>query len=108
MSDINPKKLVQSAFSALWVIFIISYGIYSLIQDNQTQPTYQTSKSNPSVLADKTFNQIDKDALIVYVTRTGECYHRSNCSYLRHSKIPMRLSEAQNRFRPCSRCKPPP
>ncbi|GEM_PF-4033459 len=44
---------------------------------------------------------------IVYVTRTGQCYHRGSCSYLRKSKIPMRLSEARKLYRPCKRCNPP-
>jgi hypothetical protein len=49
----------------------------------------------------------DVAATTVYVTRTGECYHRGTCSYLRRSQIPMELSEAKNRYRPCSKCNPP-
>jgi len=47
------------------------------------------------------------DDPIVYVTRTGACYHRASCSSLSRSKIPMQLSEAKKRYRPCSRCNPP-
>lgn len=44
---------------------------------------------------------------IVYVTKTGECYHESGCSYLK-SKIEKTLEEAVNGgYRACSRCKPP-
>lgn len=39
----------------------------------------------------------------VYVTKTGECYHKEGCSYLK-SKIPMILEQAQKNYRPCSRC----
>lgn len=46
-------------------------------------------------------------SITVYVTRTGECYHRGNCSYLRKSKIPIALEDAKEDYRPCSRCKPP-
>jgi hypothetical protein len=35
---------------------------------------------------------------IVYVTRTGQCYHRAGCSSLSRSKIPMDLSEAKKRY----------
>ncbi len=42
----------------------------------------------------------------VYVTKTGECYHRSSCSSLKKSKIPMSRSEAASRYRPCSNCRP--
>lgn len=47
------------------------------------------------------------DDEIVYVTKTGKCYHRENCSSLRSSKIAMKLSEAAAKYRPCKVCKPP-
>lgn len=44
---------------------------------------------------------------VVYITRTGECYHREWCSYLR-SKIETNLERAVNSgYRACSRCDPP-
>ena len=44
---------------------------------------------------------------IVYITRTGECYHRGNCSYLK-SKIETTLQKAvDGGYRACSRCNPP-
>jgi len=49
----------------------------------------------------------NETATIVYITRTGECYHRGTCTCLRQSKIPMELSEAKKHYRPCSRCNPP-
>ena len=45
--------------------------------------------------------------ITVYITRTGRKYHRGSCSYLRRSRIPMKLSKAKGRYGPCSRCKPP-
>ncbi len=43
----------------------------------------------------------------VYITETGECYHRGSCSYL-YSKIETTLQEAvDDGYRACSRCKPP-
>jgi hypothetical protein len=49
----------------------------------------------------------DPKAITVYVTKTGEKYHRDGCRYLRQSRIPMTLAEAVKRFAPCSVCKPP-
>lgn len=46
-------------------------------------------------------------AVTVYVTKTGKKYHRSSCSYLRKSKIPMDLEDAKRGYGPCSRCGPP-
>lgn len=43
----------------------------------------------------------------VYITRTGECYHRSGCRYLRQSKIEITLDEAYYEYRDCSVCDPP-
>ena len=43
----------------------------------------------------------------VYVTKTGSCYHREKCTYLRYSKIKISLDEAEDEFRACSRCRPP-
>ena len=45
---------------------------------------------------------------IVYITATGECYHRAGCRYLSKSKIAIHLSKAKAEgYRPCSVCKPP-
>lgn len=44
---------------------------------------------------------------VVYITNTGECYHRGTCSYLK-SKIETTKEEAQAMgLRACSRCRPP-
>ena len=59
-----------------------------------------------SGLASGTSDQ-EKKTITVYVTRTGMKYHRANCRYLRRSKIPISLSEACERYEPCSRCRPP-
>lgn len=48
----------------------------------------------------------DNGDTIVYVTKTGECYHTAGCSYLK-SSIAISLAEAAENYRPCSRCNPP-
>ena len=48
------------------------------------------------------------DEIIVFVTKTGTKYHRSDCSSLSKSKIPLNLTQALARgYTPCTRCKPP-
>jgi micrococcal nuclease len=47
------------------------------------------------------------DADMVYVTRTGEKYHRAGCRFLARSQIPMPLAEASARYGACSVCTPP-
>jgi hypothetical protein len=44
----------------------------------------------------------------VYITKTGEKYHRSGCRYLSKSKIAISLANAKARgYTPCSVCRPP-
>jgi hypothetical protein len=44
----------------------------------------------------------------VYITRTGNHYHRLGCRYLAKSCIPVSLKDAVERGElPCSRCRPP-
>ena len=44
----------------------------------------------------------------LYVTNTGECYHRKGCRYLSSSRIAMKLSHAKaDGYRACSVCDPP-
>ncbi len=43
----------------------------------------------------------------VYITKSGDKYHSSGCSYLRSSKIPIDKDDAEARgYEPCSRCNP--
>jgi hypothetical protein len=51
--------------------------------------------------------QADPATLTVYITKTGEKYHRDGCRYLSRSRIPIPLKEAAKRFEPCKVCRPP-
>lgn len=45
---------------------------------------------------------------VVYITRTGECYHTGSCRYLKKSKIEITLADAVARgYRTCKVCCPP-
>jgi hypothetical protein len=51
--------------------------------------------------------QEDPARITVYVTKTGEKYHRDECRYLSRSKIATTLKDAvANGYGPCSVCKP--
>lgn len=109
------KTEKSNAWPSVAVIcaIIISIGIYFGLHDNQPNPTNQSPRSYPGTTPSHTLSstgRISTDAAdnsMVYVTRTGACYHSGSCGYLRSSKIPMKLSEAKMRYRPCSRCAPP-
>ncbi len=49
-----------------------------------------------------------EESAIVYITRTGTKYHQAGCHHLRHSCIPITLSETRERgYSACRVCKPP-
>jgi len=46
--------------------------------------------------------------ITVYITKTGNKYHRASCRYLAKSKIPISLKEACKKgYTPCLACDPP-
>lgn len=50
----------------------------------------------------------DEEEIIVYITNTGEKYHRGSCRTLKKSKIETTLSEAiASGYEPCGICHPP-
>jgi hypothetical protein len=52
--------------------------------------------------------QKSSETTTVYITKSGDKYHRETCSYLSSSKIPIDLQEAKQKgYTPCGRCKPP-
>jgi uncharacterized protein YcfL len=55
----------------------------------------------------KTVSKTEAKEITVYITKTGECYHNSDCTSLRKSKIERKLSEVYNKYRDCSICTPP-
>ena len=49
----------------------------------------------------------DPALITVYVTETGNKYHRASCRHLAKSKCPMALSRAQEKgYAPCKACRP--
>ena len=50
---------------------------------------------------------LEPEANIVFITRTGIRYHKGSCRYLRKSKIPIEIEEAEiEGYTPCKVCKP--
>jgi hypothetical protein len=62
-----------------------------------------TNRLAPTLVA-----QEDPAKITVYITRTGERYHRDGCRYLSRSKIATTLKDAvANGYGPRSVCRPP-
>ncbi len=48
---------------------------------------------------------IDFDEEMVFITKTGECYHEGSCWHLRKSKLGINKEEAVEKgYRPCKNC----
>ncbi len=79
----------------------------SILKEKNNNKVSTSSSNNESATTTtpvKTTAQ-NTNSAIVYVTNTGKKYHKSNCSYLKKSKIQMNLSEVQSQgYTPCSKC----
>ena len=49
-----------------------------------------------------------KQGTTVYITDTGEKYHRENCKYLAKSSNPILMEKLGANYQPCKVCSPPP
>lgn len=99
--DDSLQTLIEEAAAQNITIerVLASKGIHvTSFQRQETSDTDEesiTQENDPSVSS------------IVYITKTGEKYHRSGCQYLRKSCIEILRSSAVARgYTPCSRCKP--
>lgn len=71
-------------------------------QEQASAPAQTAPAPSPSTSSAET------QSVTVYITRTGECYHRGSCYHLRQSKIATTLSQAKAiGYRACSHCSPP-
>jgi len=52
-------------------------------------------------------SEAQKISTTVYITKTGEKYHKDGCKYLSKSKIAISLENARSSYSPCSVCNPP-
>lgn len=70
-----------------------------------TSPSINIQNHNVSKSNSENEEENNNKELIVFITRTGECYHKGYCYHLRKSKIPIGISKAEEKnYRPCSYC----
>ena len=71
-----------------------------------SKPVTRVAAASPT--GTTTTSTSSSTSTVVYITATGECYHRGTCHYLSQSKIKVTLADAKARgYRPCSVCRPP-
>jgi hypothetical protein len=72
-----------------------------VVWDGDANKIFINDKTSPTEKSETT-------ETTVYVTKTGDKYHRSGCQYLSKSKIAISLTDAKSQgYSPCSKCKPP-
>jgi len=77
----------------------------SLPTDNKTSATDSGVVANSP---EKTVQETETQKVTVYITESGEKYHRDGCQYLQKSKTQISLDDAKNRgYIPCKKCNPP-
>ena len=95
------------------IVLIIIGGIINITNSNTqvnkttTLPLIDTHATSDTSTTNNTTNVSSSGTDIVYITKTGDKYHRADCGYLSQSKIPIERAEAiKNGYTPCSKCKP--
>lgn len=82
-------------------------GTYHFHQAPAPAPTATTTPAPAPSTSQAQAPQADPKTVVVYITRTGEKYHRDGCRYLSQSKIQTTLVDAVARgLGPCSVCRP--
>jgi hypothetical protein len=104
------------AISCILCVITITVGfggdyIADLFRTGKTAQALTAQPAQPSAEASPTAAepdpQRDESQVTVYITRTGERYHRGDCQYLSRSKYAVSLKEAKRRgYTPCKVCRP--
>lgn len=85
-------KKINKVNKVIYVTLIAAFALLS--------PT--SSYSTPKLIL-----KVQNQETTVYITKTGEKYHKDDCSYLRKSKIATTKADAIDRgYTPCSKCRP--
>ncbi|MBW8384145.1 MAG: hypothetical protein K0M69_16695 [Youngiibacter sp.] len=72
-----------------------------------TQASTQAPTAAPTPAPTESPAPTEPEGTIVYITETGEKYHKGSCRFLSKSKIEISLEDAvKNGYEPCSVCKP--
>lgn len=81
-------------------IFELETKLAACSKSTSSSDSSDSGHSNSS-----TSSNSDTQTVTVYITRTGEKYHRDGCRYLSQSKIPVSLSDAKAQgYTTCSVC----
>lgn len=111
----RPNAVLAISCVLCVVTAVIGFGgdyINQLFRSGSPAQALVASSPQPATEAPPTSPaaepQRDESSITVYVTDTGERYHRADCQYLRYSKHAVSLKEAKRQgYTPCKVCRPP-
>lgn len=86
----------------------ITFDKKATVSSNQTTDKNTTTNNGSNTNVTNNAGKNDNTTTTVYITKTGEKYHRDGCSSLSRSKIAMSLKDAiSKKYTPCKKCNPP-
>lgn len=92
---------------AVIVTCVIFSGVGGCLSSDEVSTNAGTTRRT-AITTQATEARYENAYETVYVTESGEKYHRSYCQYLRNSKIPITLKDAVGKgYGRCSKCNPP-
>lgn len=100
----KSKRFQKFLISFLVALSVILNGAFI---DFHSAENTKGSHTNLTYIAYAKGSSKQKKDYTVYITRTGEKYHRSGCRYLSRSKIKTTKQMAvRNGYSPCKVCRP--
>jgi competence protein ComEC len=99
---------IKPSGAVSWKFGKTSKPVTSVASAASTSTSSTSTSTTSTSSASSTTSSSSSSATIVYITKTGECYHTGTCRYLSQSKIKITLKDAKARgYRACSVCRPP-
>jgi hypothetical protein len=113
-SSLAPSTTADPTTSSLVTTTTVAPTTTTTQEATTTTEKAPTTTAKPTTTTEKQTTTTHKattttdGGVTVYITDTGEKYHRGNCRYLSHSKHAISLEDAiAQGYTPCKICKPP-
>jgi len=92
---VSAEKMARAARSGIWreEKWIAPWDWRNGVREKTTEPVFAPS--------------IRESDVVVYITRTGDKYHRQGCRHAKQSSAAIPLSRAISAYDPCKVCAPP-
>ena len=104
----HKKPLLKPLLITVCAVTLLGLTLFSAY--NKTEVPLNNTAENINETAETFFQdesiETSSSYEIVYITKTGNKFHRSSCSSLHNSSIPLPRDEAEENYTPCKICNP--